>query len=455
MGYLDDTYKKTVNTANTVAEAPAQKVADVTGTHWNPVKTIDQSLQDPTNKNTGVNGALGNAASDASNAYHTSIVDPINKEAQHLQDMWQGANNKVAAPALPNITGAPQVGMVGGGGFPGGGGTGAAAPAAIGGFNTISVRTPTAGQPGAAPTNDPFRAQQLAAVSQLQQQANGTGISVAQNQLQQGQQANIAATMAALASQRGQANPLAQRQAMQSMGDTNAQTNQQAATARLQEQLQAQGLLGTMASQGRAGDVATQQTALQGAGLDLQAQQATADNTIKAQQATAQIQQAHDDLLAKYAAMGMDAQKANQQADIQIKSLQQQGVLGIGALQMQSGAAQNQLLGQALGAGGTLAGVAATAMSDKKLKTNIKPGDAKLEKFLLAVGAHEYQYKDAKFGTGRRISPMAQELEKDPTGKAFVSQTPDGKMVDYGKALGTMLSAQGMLMRRIKELEPK
>ena len=90
------------------------------------------------------------------------------------------------------------------------------------------------------------------------------------------------------------------------------------------------------------------------------------------------------------------------------------------------------------------------AFSDERVKTNIKSGDKDLEEFLDALGVYSYEYKDPKYGEGRRISPMAQEIEKSPLGQAAISTNPEGyKMVDYGKLAGTQLAALALLLAQM------
>lgn len=86
------------------------------------------------------------------------------------------------------------------------------------------------------------------------------------------------------------------------------------------------------------------------------------------------------------------------------------------------------------------------------------PDSEKLQEFLDALRAHKYTYKDPKHALGSgdntpRISPMAQELEKSSLGKMMVSQTPEGKMVDYGKGLGVMMAAHAHANQRLNKLE--
>lgn len=113
------------------------------------------------------------------------------------------------------------------------------------------------------------------------------------------------------------------------------------------------------------------------------------------------------------------------------------------------------------GGGGAASGAgAAAAASDERLKIEIKGSDPKVAKFLDAIKAHEYEYKESAkdlpgAGEGKHVSPMAQELEKSELGKQMVIDTPNGKMVDYGKGFGTILAAQAMLNKRLNELESK
>lgn len=485
------------------------------------------------------------------------------------------------------------------------------------GFNTQQQYNPNA----LSAQNDLIR--------QLSAQAQGQGPSVAANQFRQAQEANVAAVMAQLASQRGGPSALAQRSAMQTGADIQAQTARDAATARLQEQLAAQGLLGqTTAAATQAGiqqrgqdiglattqagleqeargqtygaevqkglteaemrqqaDVVNQavqrdvamanaqfkqdtaktvygagiekaltdaqnineankikytteaqiaqhnadlqqqatlagydaqiQGAIKQAGLDLEVIMAKfGADTQAAQQLFAATQQAvatnaqlyaqFQDLNVKYAAMGMDAAKSKTQALLDIAALQQGAQIANAQASAAKQSTNNQLLGSLIGAGGAILGgyiggpagavaggtagstlangiggvsnqqrtglesqssfvgppssastMYGTANSDENLKTDIKAGDAKLGAFLDAINANEYVYKDKRHGSGRYISPMAQELERTEIGKDMVIDAPHGKMVDYARAAGTILSAQALIHKRLKELEKK
>lgn len=91
--------------------------------------------------------------------------------------------------------------------------------------------------------------------------------------------------------------------------------------------------------------------------------------------------------------------------------------------------------------------------SDEKLKTNVQYGSKDIQNMLDKLEPYTYDYKNKKIDNQKSTSVMAQDLEKSKVGKTFVDNTPDGKMVDYSKALGTMLAAQADLHKRLKKIE--
>lgn len=95
-----------------------------------------------------------------------------------------------------------------------------------------------------------------------------------------------------------------------------------------------------------------------------------------------------------------------------------------------------------------------SATSDSSAKENITPGEFEIDDFLNNLGTYSYEYKDKQYGDGRRISPMAQEIEKSPLGMIAISTNKEGyKQVDYGKLGGTMLAALAMQNKRINDLQ--
>ena len=94
--------------------------------------------------------------------------------------------------------------------------------------------------------------------------------------------------------------------------------------------------------------------------------------------------------------------------------------------------------------------------SDIGLKTEIRAADDQVEGFLDALNAYQYRYKDPGApgqSPGMFVGVMAQDLEKSPMGASCVSDTPDGKMVDYGHGLAAILASQSNLHARLKRLE--
>lgn len=286
--------------------------------------------------------------------------------------------------------------------------------------------------------SDAFRGHQMNLVTQLADQAAGKGQSLAQAQMQGAMSQNVAQQFAMANSARGGFNPAAQRAAIQNAGQMNAQAAQVGMQGALAERTAAGQLLGQVAQGARGQDlqVATDQAKL--------SQDATIQNGVM------QIKQA--ELTAQYKAMGLDAAKAQQLADIEIQKLIQQQAIAQNQQTVQLDANRKAMIGAGIGAVGQGAAVAA---SDERLKTDVKPGDDKVREFLKAVTVNDYEYKDEKFGAGRFVSPMAQDLLKTELGKSMVVKTDEGLMVDYGKGLGAMLAAQSHLNKRLEALEMK
>lgn len=110
---------------------------------------------------------------------------------------------------------------------------------------------------------------------------------------------------------------------------------------------------------------------------------------------------------------------------------------------------QGQQNTQVVGSGVQAFGMAA---SDERLKKDV--GDFDAGSFLDSLTAKSYRYKEPKkFGEGKVAGVMAQDLEKTPEGAALVEETPDGKMVDYGKGFGTLLGSMADMHKRLKKVE--
>lgn len=293
------------------------------------------------------------------------------------------------------------------------------------------------------------RGQQQQLIGQLQNAAAGNGPSVAQTQLQLATDKNMQQSLALASSGHGNAG-LRMRQAQDARASTSQDAAAQSALIKAQEQQAAQAQLGQVL-----GTTRTQDMGQQGADQS----QALSASQLQLQQETAaqQAQQQLSDLQQKYIAMGMSADQAAYQAKVdQAQFLTQSEIQQEAArngVAIQSGQAGEKAAAAGIGAAAT---IAAAAFSDERVKTDIHDGGDKVEGFLETIGTHAYKYKKPKMalrGEGEFVSPMAQELERTELGKSMVRDTPEGKVVDYGKGFGTMLATMAHLHRKVKALE--
>ena len=153
-----------------------------------------------------------------------------------------------------------------------------------------------------------------------------------------------------------------------------------------------------------------------------------------------------NDLIKYYTELGYNAEQAKVKTmmDIAGQKIEQQKVGMAGMGQMMTGAA---------GVGTAIAGLA-TAFSDVNVKTNIKT--TSMLRDLAGAKPYEYDYKSTEYGApGKHQSLMAQDIEKIPFLQKIVMNTPKGKVVDYGKALPSMLAIQAEMAKEILELKKK
>lgn len=297
-----------------------------------------------------------------------------------------------------------------------------------------------------------FRQRQMSLADMLGQQAAGRGPSVAGTQWQAATERNLAQQQALAAGARGGGVAGASRQAAQNISGFGQQAAQQAAIGRIQEQQAARAQLGTLLGQGRTADIglATGQAGL-------------------TQQTSLANQAAANEFLLKQGAFTQETNLANIKAALvqtgmndaqQLAYLQE--LTGMDATELAARMEQDRLRVEQRAAGtpgilGDLiaaAGTVGAKYSDINLKEDIKPGGDKIDDFLSKIEPYEYKYKEPeKFGEGRSISPMAQDLEESELGNDMVMDTPEGKMVDYGKGLGTIVAALAHLDSKIEELK--
>ena len=94
----------------------------------------------------------------------------------------------------------------------------------------------------------------------------------------------------------------------------------------------------------------------------------------------------------------------------------------------------------------------AAAFSDERGKTSIQPGGDRAARILDGLSAYSYKYKDPRNGAGPQVGVMAQDMERAGLGHA-VRDTPQGKVVDAGKAATSSLALTAALAERVKKLE--
>ncbi len=283
-----------------------------------------------------VENAAKAAGGSISNAYHTSIVDPLKKAGADVKN----ALGKLGAGGGPNGSSIPMI-PVGGSGPGGGGGAGSVAPKLS--ASNVVLAAPTAATIDTTPQGQ-FRQNQVDLINALSAKALGQPGATYQADIaaQQAREQGNAALFAQLASARGGANPLAARNAAMSASNLSAQVGRDAAQARLAEQVQAQGLMGELAGAGRGQDISL---ATSQADLAQQAALAGYQGGIEQMKAQGALDQQYAELQARYQAMGLDAQKANQLAAIEIEKIK------AGAYANK----QNMMGGLAQGAAGILA----------------------------------------------------------------------------------------------------
>jgi hypothetical protein len=280
-------------------------------------------------------------------------------------------------------------------------------------------------------------AQQLAA------QAAGTAPSLAEAQLRSASDRNLAQQLAAAqATGRGANQSALARNLARNQMTAGAELGQQAAQARMQEQQAAQGQLAQMTG----------------------ADQATLNQ-----------------LAAAYESQGFGYLEADQQAQADLEKLRANIATNTQNLTESSRQASknrtNAIIGGVLGGAGS---IGAAALSDEKMKKNVKKASksdiakalsesstAKSQssskpdpkKFLESLKAYTYDYKDPDSEgarKGKMLSVMAQDLEGSEAGKEMVSTNEEGnKMVDYAKGYGAILAAQAHLNERLNSLEKK
>lgn len=287
------------------------------------------------------------------------------------------------------------------------------------------------------------REQQMQGLGYLQQQINGTGPSIAQQQMNQGlsaarqQQASIAAS-----ARGGGANLAAAQQAgANAAAGLSGNAVQQGATLRAGETQNAMNAYGTQAG-------AMRQQDLSGAQMGQAGQQYYSGLGAQTQ---GQYESARQGVMNSQLNAGMAAENQNAASRAAINNQNYN--------QQQADRAQaNSTLGTVLQTVGTGIGMAAT-LSDERTKTGISGAGDKVDEALAALKPSSYEYKDeykGLGGVGPQIGIMAQHLEKSDAGRTAVGELADGtKVVKHPQAMGLALAGLARLAERLDKVEAK
>lgn len=288
-----------------------------------------------------------------------------------------------------------------------------------------------------------FRGDQAAAAQYLGEQMRGQHLLSAE-QLRQGQMSNVAAQQAAAASAGPGQQAMAQRMAMANSARQGYGMSGQAAMAGIAERNAAAGAYGQMAGQIRGQDLSLNQ---------FNANQQQQNSQFNANQ-WLQTQAMND--AQQRGMLGIDLQNAQAQ--------QQGGIAYQGDRTQRFNAAMSQpTSAERVGGyfqGNLQGGMSMLGMSDARNKEHVTDAGAEADEFMASIAPKSWEYKSKHksnplAGPGRYVGVMAQDLERSAAGKAAVSDTPSGKVVDYGKLGGVMTAALARLHARLAKVEGK
>jgi hypothetical protein len=164
-----------------------------------------------------------------------------------------------------------------------------------------------------------------------------------------------------------------------------------------------------------------------------------------------------------YAQIDMDRYKTDvgYQANVDDNLTQRYGIDANKAVELKKiAASENMSFGEFLqGAMGAAAGVASVAMSDRRVKTDVRDPDIRdLQDFLGNTKGKLYRYKDPKHPgqrAGENYGPMAQDLQKSKIGRTVVVEGPGGLYVDTGRLALADHAALAELARDVEKLKKR
>ena len=425
-----------------------------------------------------------------------AVVNPeVQAAGTRTSGTTVGQPMMIQAPTMPaaNTFAAPQVG-----------------PTATYGGATLAAPAMAQGVQADYSGVQPYQQGQDALIAQLQAQTMGQGPNLAGLQYQQSAEQALAQQMGLIAAQKGLSPALATRYALDQGATLNQQAAMQAEQTRQAQAINAHtqlaSALGTGVSQqqAQAGTQAqlAQNTALANQSATNAANTTQAGYTQQAGLANALAQNTNQQYQANLGLQtGQSNQAAiNQQASTQAQ-LQQQAAAGNQSAfntanntqgQIAGGISQSTIAGAATTGAAAITGNAAqnvantnaaasvqnnaatnatqialnnpgvglnqnqtSVTSDKNAKKDIKPAGKDVDKFLEALQAKSFRYKDPSVGEGDWTGIMAQDAEKSKMGKGIVTEGMDGKQIDMKRGLSAVLAGQARLNERLAKVEGK
>ncbi len=241
--------------------------------------------------------------------------------------------------------------------------------------------------------------------------------------------ANAAQVSAARMARGGNA-ALAARGAARNQADLALSGAGQAAAAQMADQQQANALLGQTYGQVRSGDI------------DFASQNAQLGQQAQIENMRAQLAQTGMNDQQQIAALGQQLgwDQAKIQAELQRAAIK---------------AGDKGMLPGLLQAGGQAA--AMYAASDERLKTDISDGGSDADEMMSSLKPRSYRYQDeAKWGAGRRLGIMAQDLARSKMGRETLVKVDDKHMgFDLGKAASAALASVARLNERLRKVEER
>lgn len=281
------------------------------------------------------------------------------------------------------------------------------------------------------------RSQRQGLIRQLQQQAAGRGPSIAEAQLKQASDRNLAQQLGAAAAQRGGNAAAQQRQLARQQQASGQELGQQAMIARMQEQQAAQQQLGQITGQDQQMAGQLQQRYLQMGMTFDQAQQAA---NMDLQKLKVQDQQAFNQALLQQQATqaGLATSVAQAGAQQQAGLFGGLGALGAGFLGMDSKAYGGKVEGPG-------SGKKTDSLKDDTVPTMLSPGEVVVPRSVVNKG------EKAVSDFVKKLSKKEKESKKPE--KKNIAKALKPKKSSKAESYASVLRAQKEMMKRLEALE--